>query len=747
MNSGRSSCAVMVLALLLVDGRLPAPCAPPEQKNWLRKAVPGVGTFEKTEPVAYPWGGVDTQGFLRKSVALPAVNPFVTKSNQFSYAWMGSSASFVDMDGDGLPEIVSPDGAGIFWCWKNTGSPGKPSFDRGEAMPLLVDDLRSQFAPIIQIPENKNESEQKNKLTPSQQADKRRIDEKRAKELDKMAKKNRRLDKDDQQSDEELAKAVAKIHPYPWEQEEEEAASVPKGRLLPGGAIPPEGLSCTLNSFRRLRAIAAPCDWNGDKLTDFIVGDSGGTVYFARNTGKPGQPHYSYTSRATDSVPLKTVLIPAGRGKAETYRPVEFMNYAMPFVCDWDGNGTPDLLVGEGTYSVNSIRLFRDASRATPQNPPREEALYIGDERTFLAPFAYDWDGDGDLDLFVCDDRGNLTVHRRAGTPAVLEEPQPMRMDGGNQLLAYCTPQPCDWNNDGVMDLIWGEPFGRIMVALGKEKGGMNFSAPEAVRSVRPAETIQFPVYGSLAGTPARVKDSSGGSRNGGTASAERYYRADGTTRENQGGWHNDQHNKMYGLLPSWPADPPRTLQMDVFNRDGIGATKGKQPSWAVAPLPGDVWEVVSDAPDAPGAGKTLLLRWHDTSKNAIFRTRTAALPQWTPGCAVFFSDGNTGPFASQYTPNPITIRFHMKLTGKFTRLDMTFNTSWGPLGKNGKPPEEGGSFTKTLTSPPSGSWFEFSHTEQPGGKHQRGLDGNLFIGLLGEGEVRIRDVRVTEGN
>ncbi len=718
-------------------------------KNWLAGANPGVGTFENTVSIAYPWAGVDSDGYLRKSVAMPSTNPFITKSNQFSYAWMGLSASLVDMDGDGLPDLVSPDGNGIFWCWKNTGTPGSPAFGCGESMPLLIDDLRSEFLPILGSPTSK--SPPKEDLTSSQKAARRWVDEKRSKELDRQLNKNDRLPKGRQESKKDIEKRVYAMFPYDAE-DAEEAPVAPGNLALPSAPIPPGGLTCTVNSFRRLRLVASPADWNADKLPDFVVGDSGGTVYFAPNIGRPGQPGFGYSNRLSNSLPLKIARVPGPAGRLPIYQPVEFMNYAMPFVCDWDGNGISDLLVGEGTYSVNAIRLFMDAARATPQNPPKESSLYVGEERTFLAPFAYDWDGDGDLDLFVCDDQGRLTVHRRVGTGALgaggseLDEPMDAALDGGNKVLAYCTPQPCDWNADGTMDILWGEPFGRIMVALGKSKGGLEFHAAEAIRSTASAKLVKFPAnHVGAAAVPARTKNSYGGPvSDGGTASAESFYSTDGSTRENTGGWPSNLNKAFYGLMAPWAASPPPTME-EALGRDSSGKAGKHHSSWAIAPVPGDVWEVI-DEPGAPGAGKTFLLRWHDWRENAIFKARPARLPQWTPGASIAFRGGGSGPFCSNYTKDAVTVKFQMKLDGAFSRMDVIFRTNWGPLGSNKKPPAEGGDFSQVMAPPPTGQWFEFSFSQPPDSKFERGLDGSLFIELLGEGEIRIRDVQVLEG-
>jgi hypothetical protein len=735
-------------------------------KNWINGGFsPEASRFESVERIAYPWHGVDARAQLRKSVSLPTTNPFVTKSNQFTYAWLGTTASFVDMDGDALPDLISPDGNGIVWFWKNSGTPGNPQFTRGEVVPALFDDLRSTFQQILApLAKGSGNSNEKSELTTAQQSAKRRVDEKRDRELDRLLQKNERLPKNKQIPKKDLEQQVRDLFPYTHEKPATPTPEpTPDGRLAPSAAIPPGGLSCELNSFRQLRLALCVADWNGDAAPDLLAGDSAGTVYLGKNSGKPGAPQFGYFPRDTASMPLKVVRTSSPPGRPPTFRSVEFSNYAMPFVCDWDGNGTPDLLLGEGTYSVNSVRFFRDASKSSFQSPPKEEFLYVGEDRTFLAPFAYDWDGDGDLDLFVNDANGRLTVHRRSPRPSPpgsqraaageLEEASDLSLDGGNGPLAYAVPQPCDWNVDGIMDLVWGDPFGRILVSLGKEKGGAGFAAPFAVvSSVTPA-MVDFPTSGegrgslTVAASAARMKDDFGGLRLGGTASSENYISTGGINAEgrtNSGGWPALRNKAFYGLAPSWFADPPPLLA-DQLQGDRVGRTANFQASWAIAPLPGDIWEVIDD-PGAPGEGKSLYLRWHPSAGNTVFRSRTPRPPQWTPGAAVYFSPGRPNPFASHYTDKPITVSFHLKLDGAFSRLDVKFLSNFGDL-VGGKPPLEGGGFVKTLENPPTGQWFEFKHVEPPDSKWKRGIDGAVSIELLGEGEIRLRDVKILEGN
>lgn len=749
----RRYCLHPALAMMLLSWAASLSNSPGEdRKNWIGGGDnPTLGQFQQTIPVVYPWTGVDDSGFLRGAVALPSCNPFITKSNQFTYAWLGRSASFVDIDGDGLNDIVSPDGNGMFWFWKNIGKHGEPVFGAGEVMPLLVDDLRSQFTPLIRNTEpEKSTGKQDAGLSPAQLSEKRRVDERREREFQQLKRKNDRAPKDKKRSEKDLRKEATEMFPYSWEQKPgdapEDSSPIPAGRYTPGSPIPPGGLVATLNSFRRLRLVACPVDWNNDGATDFLAGDSGGTVYLAPNSGKPDSPRFGYTPRDSSALPLKVVRIPPEPGKPPRFEMVSFLNYAMPFACDWDGNGVPDLLLGEGTYSVNTIRLFPDAARASAQSPPREIALYVGQDRTFLAPFAYDWDGDGDLDLFVCDADGRLTAHRRDA--ASLAAPVDCTFESGSSPLAYCTPQPCDWNADGIMDIIWGEPFGRVFVALGKEKGGTVFAAPFPVRSTFEPLYLRMPQARgrsiSLAAVPAREKAGPWPKANGGTADARRMYIPNSPPLENLGGWPNLGNNPFSGLMPGWSAASPPSLESQLQG-DDAGKSDTKQVSWGIAPMPGDVWEVVEE-PGAPGEGNTLLLRWHDPARNSVFKSSTIAPPQWMPGAAVAIDSGRSGPFAQNFTKGPVTIKFHLRLDGDISRVDCIFKTTWGPL-VGGKPPAEGGHFFFSTTSPPKGQWFEVTHTEEPNDTFQRGLDGDLYIMFLGKGEIRIRDVRVFDGN
>ena len=181
----------------------------------------------------------------------------------------------------------------------------------------------------------------------------------------------------------------------------------------------------TLNAGKA--SAIAVADWDGDRDLDLIIGNIEGQVLLAINEGDPQQPVFGR------AVPLSA----GGRG-------IKVDSDAGPHVADWDGDGRQDLLVGAGSGAVRwyrntgtamkpalaaEVTLLDDSAIQVTGTPKRSAGR--------SKPAVADWDGDGRPDLLVGDfwinsnasddggaTHGGVWVYLQtanAGSPAVSE--------------------------------------------------------------------------------------------------------------------------------------------------------------------------------------------------------------------------------------------------------------------------------------------------------------------------------------
>jgi len=133
---------------------------------------------------------------------------------------------------------------------------------------------------------------------------------------------------------------------------------------------------------------------------------------------------------------------------------------------DIDNDGDFDLFGGSiGGPNLNSqIIFYRNTGTVTDPVFTGVTAFFPDSTqtRTRIAPTFADIDADGDLDLFVGERRGNISLYRNTGTPAdydfVLETRNFANIAVGNN----STPSFVDIDNDGDLDLFVGEFDGNI---------------------------------------------------------------------------------------------------------------------------------------------------------------------------------------------------------------------------------------------------------------------------------------------
>jgi len=175
------------------------------------------------------------------------------------------------------------------------------------------------------------------------------------------------------------------------------------------------------------------------------------------------------------------------------------MNLVDPVVVDWNGDGRKDLVLGEGSFSANTVWFLENTG--TDSNPKFESQnrvqLIEALGNMQLKPAVIDWNNDGRLDLFVVDEKGDAVIYLRQSDGS-LGEAQSVLAGAGN-FGNMSSVKPADFNADGKFDLLIGRSNGAIQVAL--NIGSLEspaFSAPTPVAGTDVLLPYQRPLGWSL---------------------------------------------------------------------------------------------------------------------------------------------------------------------------------------------------------------------------------------------------------
>lgn len=138
---------------------------------------------------------------------------------------------------------------------------------------------------------------------------------------------------------------------------------------------------------------------------------------------------------------------------------------SVPAVGDLDGDGDPDLLLGNkiDPRDPRTARIYRLENVGTVGRPEFRMAGTLGVEGGFhYAPVLADLDADGDLDLIVGTWNEDVRLHRNEGTPReprFTTEPVPLvQLTRGS----HASPALADLDGDGDLDLVAGESSGEL---------------------------------------------------------------------------------------------------------------------------------------------------------------------------------------------------------------------------------------------------------------------------------------------
>ena len=180
-------------------------------------------------------------------------------------------------------------------------------------------------------------------------------------------------------------------------------------------------------------------DLDGDGDQDLVVGSWKDRVMFYRNEGTRAAPRFVLADSA---------LVRLTRG-----------SNTLPTLGDLDGDGDLDLLVGEGSGTLNYYR--NTGTRTAPAYELVSDEWNAIDPGRRSAPQLIDLDRDGDLDLLVGSEAEGLKLYRNTGSKT---EPA-FTLDAGFSVpvQGYSTPAAGDIDGDGDVDLFIGGVGGGLL--------------------------------------------------------------------------------------------------------------------------------------------------------------------------------------------------------------------------------------------------------------------------------------------
>jgi hypothetical protein len=141
---------------------------------------------------------------------------------------------------------------------------------------------------------------------------------------------------------------------------------------------------------------------------------------------------------------------------------------------DLDGDGRKDMISGSWPGEIYFFRRLDDGSFAIGEQLkyPSGKPVNVG---SGSAAFAFDWNGDGALDLVVGNVLGELSLvsHVGHGKPLAFENPTRIEAAGAPMKVAGdAAPVVADWDGDGQADLIVGAEDGSVVWCRNIGSGG-----------------------------------------------------------------------------------------------------------------------------------------------------------------------------------------------------------------------------------------------------------------------------------
>jgi hypothetical protein len=198
-----------------------------------------------------------------------------------------------------------------------------------------------------------------------------------------------------------------------------------------------------------------------DGLKDLLVGEAEGNIRLFLNINTDADPEFD-----------SGTLLEAGPAGSKSV--IDVGQRTTPVVVDWDNDGRRDIIVGA---KDGLVWLYRNTGTDAAWDFASGEMLLDNGSNLVVpsfrsSPHVEDLDGDGAKDLLVGNTDGNILTYFNAGTDAapVFNGYTAVESDGSAIDLPFdlrSRPFLCDWNDDGIRDMLVGYGDGLVRLYLG----------------------------------------------------------------------------------------------------------------------------------------------------------------------------------------------------------------------------------------------------------------------------------------
>ncbi len=425
---------------------LPLPRAHADGENLIQNAgFETPGTVEDNL-----WDGVDSNGNLD---GFRYNAHAITQNKSFDNIAMPPAVAFVDLNGDGKPDLITADPTGYFHFYPNVGTAKEPRFKTGELMPFFVS---TAFHPREHTwSDNANQDQWR--FCP-------------------------RFALADWRHSGVLDFLIGNYYGETLFIPNAGTAKLPVFRQPSRGIDSARISTSEKNPFWANLLSPAAADWNGNGKLDLITGEgtyAANAIHLIENTGGNDQPKFTDAKHST---------IAYGDGR----------EHLMPTVVDYDGDGNLDLLVADRS---GEIGVYLNPGKGKSDTELKRVAtLSFGGKSKLsglVAPYAADFNGDGLFDLIIGQPNGHIAVALNTGTKG---HPSfgPLQDIKGEDRLGRNVSLPKNWSTN--TSSIYGNALAYFSVVDANEDPASK--PPEGTHCLKagywevPGETFSIPPEG-----------------------------------------------------------------------------------------------------------------------------------------------------------------------------------------------------------------------------------------------------------